>query len=259
MSLQALAPAANNELHDPIESDIAQKRSLRKQIVALRDGALKSRDSNRYSDGVSKLNAIREPGAIELMAELLGEAPLPARRALFEALRRFDEDAATMQLAGRAIGEADDELRRQVVAELIRRDDPRVAQSFRAALFDESDSIAGRAAMALGQMGDHASVPALIDALVLNDVRKVEFATEIGRAPGLQRDVHPRAPINVGRGGAAFSNVTTQLAPRRVVIMRTDVLEALKQLTGVNHGFDVDAWKAWYRATQFVGPVEEKR
>lgn len=243
-----------------VETPEAAARRLRRLIVSLREGALKSRDTKRYQDGIDKLLAIREPIAIELIGGLLAEAPLPGRRAMFEALRRFPEDAATMQLVSRAMLEEDEPLQRAIVDELRRRDDPRVALEFRAALFDPSDGVAGRAALALAQLQVVEAIPDLIRGLTFSDVRPVEVTTELGRSMLDDRFVQPRPPIRVGRrGGGEFSTLTTHFSPRRVRVMRTQTLEALKQLTGENHGFDQEAWQKWYLATQAVGPVEEKR
>jgi hypothetical protein len=44
--------------------------------------------------------------------------------------------------------------------------------------------------------------------------------------------------------GLVFVNREYQL--RSVTVFRTEVMEALKRITGQNFGFDAVAWRRWY-------------
>jgi hypothetical protein len=66
-------------------------------------------------------------------------------------------------------------------------------------------------------------------------------------------------PGTIPVGGTASAAGPNVLAPgvvdtvtelRDVTVFRTEVMEALKQITGENFGFDEAAWRHWYQETQ---------
>lgn len=232
-----------------------------RQFSAIRDNLLNSRRSDLVESGRARVLDMTDPLAILPMSRELSRGSHAARRVLLEALQRFSQDEATLNIAVLALVEADAELRDLALAELRRRDDPRVVSQFRTALRSDADGIVARAAYGLGELRARSAVSDLIDVLTAERTKLVEITvpayfqqfacafrpqvvlsgTHLGAA-GLATPA-----IGVADDGAGFATLTTRFAWRNVTVMRSEVLEALKKLTGENFGFDVQRWTQWFQ------------
>jgi len=231
------------------------------QIRAIQSHKLDSGIARLIEDGRRKILEIGDPLAIEPMSRLLSTGSPASRRVLVEALSLFPQDEATANLAMLAIVDPDREIRRRVLLELKRRADPRVIPQFRRALLSDNDELIKRASTGLGIMKATAATPDLIDLLTARRRRLVELDTRIyfrdfqmpffkltSFTCGPMVTMYYTPTMGVSPEGAGFYRVPVNrdYAVRNVTVYRTEVLEALKAITGVNHGFDAKAWRRWF-------------
>ncbi|MBL8879260.1 MAG: hypothetical protein JNG88_09090 [Phycisphaerales bacterium] len=228
-----------------------------RRFRAIRSNFLDSAQESVARRGRTQILDIRDPLAILPMAKILGGGNRYARSVLVESLATFSEDEATLNLAVIALLDGEESIRKQSLVELVRRNDGRVAAQFRKALASDNDEILRRAAVGLGLLRDAAAVGELIPELTARRWRAVEVpvrqylngltttftqptrvaissATSISHAPQIGA-VDLEGPLNV----------TTEVRWQNVTVYRTEVLEALKQITGENFGFDAAAWQRW--------------
>lgn len=217
---------------------------------------LESRRERTVEEGRAKILEIKDPLAILPLSEVLSRGNLGCRDLLVEALSAFSEDEATMNLTVIALVDPDAQIRARAVADLVRRADPRVVAQFRAALRSQSDRILRRAAYGLGELRAGAAIPELIDVLTAVRNRWVEVPVRayLGTMPlvfdgttvvqlgsGSRAVHHP--VVGVGSIGDEIVNEWRYLP---VTVYRTEVLEALKSITGENFGFERDQWRRWH-------------
>ncbi len=189
---------------------------------------------------------------------MLSEHEADSRLLLVELLADSQTDTALLNLL--ALGLADDEqdVRATAAEALATRADPRVSRQLRAALACTNDRLVRRAAQLLGWMRDRSAVPELIEALHapppsddapdLRDVfadAAVALADPIFVPIGRQGVTYPSAlaiaaldRLSARKGGTGRAKPGTR---------RTAVQEALIAITGENHGFDAQVWRAWLR------------
>lgn len=252
-SAPATQPALTKEDEARLIAELQQQYTLR--LRAIRTGLLESSISRLVNDGRAKVREITDPLAILPLTRILSEGGLACRQALVEALSRFPEDEATMNLALMIVTDNDAEIRRAALLAVSRRNDPRVVPLLREAIKSDNDVLIRRAAIALGELGAVSAVPELIG--VLSDERRRLVETPIGQyfgivqnAFGAPRDTVLNLSTHVSYQpvvGVAVPTVfgPTELQARNVTVMRTEVLEALKKITGRNFGFDESAWYRW--------------
>jgi hypothetical protein len=208
--------------------------------------------------GWSKVLEIRDPLAILPMSRVLAGGNRTCRAVLVKALAAFPQDEATMNLAVLALSDDAEDIRRAALCELVGRNDTRVAAQFRKALGSNNDELIRRAAVGLGELRAVGSVPELIEELTVQRNKRVQEPvrryfgdwprvfnqpTET-RLSGATRIIHgPQVGIFDSATNITVENV---FRVRNVTVYRTEVLEALKALTGQNFGFDAKAWRTWY-------------
>jgi len=230
---------------------------LTQQIRAIRTTMLDTGVPRLVRQGLEKIRAIDEPAAILPLASVLSKGSVAARLALVEALRRFQQDEATLNLAVLALSDDDPEVRRKALIELARRGDRRVGEQFRRALRSNNDVLIRRAAYGLGKLRYAPAIPDLIGLLTARRRGVVEIPVNLYWGSFTQTFVAP-TQVAVAKGvvaviptiGVATSGTVLVASPRYemrdVTVYRTEVLEALKQITGQNFGFDVRDWQQWY-------------
>ncbi len=234
------------------------------RIRAIRDNLLETSLARLVRDGRRRIAEINDPLAILPLTRTLSEGGRQSRLALLEALSRFEHDEATMNLAVVALADPDEEIRTEAVTELVRRGDPRVAAQFREALGSDNDELIRRAAVALGRLQAGSAVPELIELLTARRRKATEVATNDFFTSYSQRFDQS---ADVSLGGLRVTNYRPQIGvayvfnsnfafPRmewrvgNVTVFRTEVLEALKQITGKNFGFEAEAWRRWYEESK---------
>jgi hypothetical protein len=257
----ARAAKAPEPANDPERAMRARRGQWTQRIAALRSAMLESGLPGAAALGRAKLLEIRDPLAVLPLVEVLGAGPPATRAVLIDALRRFAEDEATLNLAVLALTEPVDELRQEVLAELYRRNDARVIAQYRQALHVSSDVVSRRAAVGLGALEATAAVPDLIAALVADRHRWVEVPLRahlssypqifnhvgiVQLGPGTAVSLPPQLGGYRGDAGSAAPEARNTWRFRRVRVLRTEVLEALRRITGQDFGFDQQRWRSWY-------------
>ncbi len=230
------------------------------RIRAIKQSMLDSTLERLVEAGRARVLAIDDPLAILPLAQVLSSGHTACRALLVEMLSRFSEDEATLNLAVLGLVDPDAGIRERAVAELRRRDDPRVVAQYRDAVCNGSDALVPRAARALGQLGAVEAVPDLIGALTVGRNKWVEVpvqryvlrwplmfrrATVVHLGVGEPLEHLPQVGVHCGPVGFNFDQWTTW-ERQWVIVYRTEVLEALKRLTGENFGFEAERWRRWY-------------
>lgn len=125
-----------------------------------------------------------------------------------------------------------------------------------------------RSAAALQKLGDDQAIPALIEALVTEHRYRIQVPTRSGTTVSMSPQGFASAPILPPEVEQAL--LTGQIpgvivlppvgGPQPVVKMKTvtviqqhrntEVLNALKTLSGENYGFDERTWRLWYASTK---------
>lgn len=250
-------PADADRENERVAAAIQTNWSVR--IRAIRNTMLESGSERYQRSGRLQILEVRDPLAILPLVRVLSEGARFSRLVLVEALSGFSEDEATLNLAVLAMVDADEDVRHAALTQILRRDDPRVAPQIRKALRSSSDEFVRRAAFGLATLRDAAAVPDLIDALRARRWRWVDvplgsyfgelptiFARPTRAVIGPTSNVFHTPQIGMLDAAGVFAAQSRQQL-RKVTVFRTEVLEALRTLTGEDFGFDQAAWRRWYQ------------
>lgn len=255
--------AADNgdEAVEPEKLARAIQAEWSQRIRAIKHSLLDSSLARLVDEGRVRIREIRDPLAILPLAQVLGLGDRDSRLLLVEMLSRFPEDEATLNLGVLGLVDDDEDIRARAVAALAPRKDPRIVAQYRAALRSGSDVILARAATGLAQLQAPEAVPDLIALLTAQRERWVEVPlrqymrtwpqtfvtmTTVHLSSGGGLVVH-RPEVGVYRDFVLWNEpVRNEWQFREVTVYRTEVLEALKRLTGQNFGFEGEAWRRWY-------------
>jgi len=239
----------------PQEVDIKEER---KEVKLARGEWMKKlgqwRDwigTNRTMQAYQNIQQINDPYAVPALASALQEDPDDQTRLLcIEALARIGTPPAKEALAVTALADPIPEVRLTCLDFLKEGKSAEVAGYFIDRLRSKNNDEVNLAAVALRRLGDPTAIGPLIDALVTVHKFKVSsgnpgqisttFGTGGGGSPG---------GLSVGGGPKIVAQPFRNQA----------VLDALGSLTGVNYGFDVGRWKAWYAAQQRSLQIDARR
>lgn len=204
--------------------------------------------SDRYRLAKENIQAIDDPNAIKALAYALNEDRRDQARLLYaEALARIGTPGANRILAICAMKDPIEEVRLTCLDYLREKQDREALEYFIGRLKSSSNAEINLAGKALRQMEAPSAIEPLIDALVSTHKYKVTTGN-----PG-----QTSATFGSGGGGGLAVGSSTKIITRR--LSNRDVLDALVSLAGgVNFGFDVGRWKAWY-ATQRAQPDLDAR
>jgi len=229
-----------------------------RRIRAIHDAFLSGTDSQsrNMAAGREQLMALRSPLAIPGSCRFLTTGSVSTRTLLAEFLGSFDQDVASLNLFAMALLDDDLDVRLAAASQLSRRGDPRACDLFRFALRCEVDEIVRRTAAALGRMHDRAAVGDLIEALPTNafEGQRQTLKAIIDRAKS-EYDASTRIPLS----DSVYEYAPAILLPefnRTVELFlsgaapatgrhRSEVQEALIDITGQNFGFNAQAWRQW--------------
>lgn len=215
-------------------------------------------DSDRFVEGRKQLLAIRDPLALPAITGVMSRGDVGVRCVLVELLAGFAEDEATMNLVVMALVDPSDKIRRLAAEALIPRQDERVTERLRDALFGDNERLLRNAATALGILKDRSAVENLIHVLSTTERRNVRVTRPVFWHR-IVRDFGGTRVITVGtrdmryrpRGilaqSEAYMSTIDKTESHIVDVYRTEVQEALISITGRNLGFDRIAWLNWLR------------
>lgn len=204
--------------------------------------------TDRHRIAQEKILAIDDPNAVKALAYALKEDSRDRARLLYvEALSGIGGPKANRILARLAMQDPVEEVRLTCLDYLSERQDREAVEYFIGRLESENNAEINRAAQALRHMQDATTVAPLINALVT--VHKYKITTG---SPGQTSTTFS----NAGPGGLSVGSQTRVVTQRK---QNREVLDALVALTeGINFGFDVARWKAWY-STQITRPNLDAR
>ena len=209
-----------------------------------------------FAQGRRRVLALDDPLAIGPLTRILSEGNRATRRLLVEALDRFDDDEATMNLVVIAVLDPAESVRRQAALALLKRGDPRVVSDLRAALKSDEDEVVRNAAVALGILRAWEAARDLVDLLSYTRRATITIPRE-ELISGIQGNYISGIRYRVARGVAQAEPVVGVLSSgsalsqqpikvrRTVTVYRTEVQEALIAITGQNFGFDPGKWLQW--------------
>ena len=213
--------------------------------------------SAKFRKGRQQILAIRDPLALPALTGVLSSGRAACRLVLVEALSRFDEDEATMNLLVMALLDPSSNVRRRAAESLVPRDDERVTSRLIAALKNKDEAILRHAAVALGTLKARSAVEDLIGVLSTYSRRPVQvtrpvfFGAIYSNFGGYAQVVHGRGllryhPGSIGvLGSYGLVGTYSDVEIQTVANHRTEVQDALIAITGQNFGFDQAAWRAW--------------
>lgn len=239
------------------------------KVRAIRTGRLDGPDRDElhplFIEGRKQILAIKDPLALPALAGILSGGSESTRTLLVEALSKFPQDEATMNLLVVALFDPSPQIRRAAAVELIPRKDERVVMRLIDALASDEEQVLRNAATALGVLKAEQAVEPLIPRLeyktrgpvsvprnvyfddVFRDFRRPTIIVIDGR-----QVVHvPYEICALGPGSVIGTYWTTEI--QTISVYRTEVQEALIAITGTNFGFDANAWRAWWRTEHPAG------
>ncbi len=262
--------------HAPVPADVAasraqaeQERLIRKiisqwfvKVRAIHDSQMSPRrgpvNRKKFRTARENILKIQDPLAIPALTGVMSSGNRASRLVLVEALSQFSDDDATMNLVVMSVLDPSKHVRRAAAEELKRRDDPRVVERLRDALFSDEEGILRHAATALGVMSAVETVPDLIEQIstevpgIVRHSRAVSIGDIYGTFSGYSRYVHGRRviryhPGDIGvLGPGTLVGTHTYYQQAMVSVYRTEVQEALIAITGENFGFDRRKWIDWW-------------
>lgn len=250
-----------------------QERLVRKiisqwfvKVRAMHDARMTPKRGNfseaKFRGARDNILKIRDPLAIPALTGVLSGGNKASRLVLVEALAQFSEDDATMNLVVMALLDPSKQVRRAASDELVRRDDPRVIERLRDALYSEEEGILRHAAAALGVLRAWETVPELVEQLstevpgIVRISRAVYLGDVYGTFGGPIRIVNGRRvlvydPGAIGvLGPGSWVGTDTYYQQTMVSVYRTEVQEALIAISGENFGFDRARWLSWWEANK---------
>jgi hypothetical protein len=253
---QASRPARAERRPSASSADPAKARLLRAaaQFRGIRDGMLNSRLPEVRERGRARILELLNDENVGVFSRELLSGDVFSRAVLVEGLSRLrGNESATLQLATVFLLEPEPAVRGAALSELRRRDSVRTLYMFQEALYAPNDAVVARAAAALAEMGATAAVPDLIKNLTVDRNQHVSTLVPASFTGTSYADVYRWGP---GGWAAAYpvgqnsliGNLVEAWRVAPVTVMRTEVRDALRHLTGQDFGFDVDAWSNWYLA-----------
>jgi len=256
----------------PVETDPtlpARRLELEREIRDVANDLLGADDPDKIRQGRLRIMMVRDPAAAEPIMRVLGIGPIEWRVLAAEVLVQIPGDDALRFLLGLALADTSDAVHDAAVESLRLRDDHRVVQPLIYACARGLEATMRRAAHALAELRAWEAVPALIANLKTVEYHTV-LVTELRRPTAVSGLLVPYVmnvrPV-VAPGVVAYDPVIGYISPygfveyRRPVEVTTEkteartveqppVLEALKKITGVDHGYDEGAWRRWLTAEE---------
>jgi len=224
--------AKNKEVHNDWKQDLKQVReSLNNPMIR------------------KKLEEIRDPAAIEPLCELLKKENVPqARMILIRALASIGGSAAVRIIADYVMHDPNEDVRGTCLDQIKRHPEmiPQAGAYFSTFLLNPNPNVINQAADAIRTIGDTGSVGNLIGALVSQHKETIVVGS---------------ARSNVGFNNSGGTGLTQGQSTQDVVKSNknSEVLAALRQLTGVDFGYDQAAWTRWYKEKRQIGDFDARR
>ena len=242
----------------------AEKSWLR--LVTQWQAWLAGERDDRRTTALARLNEIRDPQAAPALARVFRDDPEEESRLVYVAvLSKIDGDQQVVHLAVQSIIDESQAVREAAIGAVRRKGAARALPVYLSTLKSPLNPFVNRAGAALGQVGDDAAIPPLIEALVTRHSYRAILPVDDPHSPG--DDADDPSPIVLGPsvelalpGRRMPSVVPSSDAPvvapdgDEVEVEKAEenpgVLSGLTLLTGKNFGYDVEAWRNWHSSRQ---------
>jgi len=234
--------------------------------VRMWHGWLEGDRADRREMATSELNGITDPHAIPALARSFQNDSREQFRLLYVTiLSRIDDNRTIIPLVLQSLQDVSERIRASSLQALSSKDLTKTIPLFVKVLRNDVNLLVNRAGEALGQLGDEAVVPRLIDALVTSHRYKtsvpdnsstIGFRTDGGFAPVNTVPLTPEVANLMAFGQLPFGvqvnpvQMPGENMQRKTVIIKKNeqnpaVLQALQQLTGQNFGYNEAQWRRW--------------
>jgi hypothetical protein len=196
------------------------------------------------------IRAIVDPAAVKALAVLMKrDSPEKVRLLYADALARIGAPEALQALAMSSLHDASEEVRLTCIDNLAKTKSHEVVSYYVSQLKSKDNQIVNRAAVGLSHMGDRSAILPLIDALWTT--HKFKIVTGSGSSNGISSTFS-----STGGGGMSMGGGPKIIKKE---LRNQAVLDALVMLTGVNYGFEVGNWKAWYATLKQRDSLDARR
>ena len=249
------------ELLERSSEDVAKEREWFKSIRLWKTW-LGLRNQSRQAEALFELQRITDPLAVPgLKKNFEEESDVKLRHLYVSILGQVDGNTAVGPLIDLYLIESDYEVRYLALNFIKGSDRQTVLDTLLPHLRDDNNTNVRRAAVVLQKVGDQTAVPALIDALVTRHIYRVQvpdrsgtmsFGTD-GSMGGAQIPAELMAAIQAGQypNGVIIRQPEDRPVRYRTVaitkdLQNTEVLDALKTITGQNFGFESGTWRLWW-------------
>ncbi len=238
------------EIESREERRSIEQKEWRKRLKVWRAAVVRGR--NDAPQALAQLKAIDDPLAIAGLAELLAtpDEPNQMKVLYIDVLGKFAHSAAVTALLERVMKDPELEIRERSIEATKAHGGQQALAVLTHGLQNKDNDLVNHSAWALGQLGDPAAIPALIDAVVT----KHRFKVTTGNGPGgISGGFSPQGGGGLQAGGS--TKIIEKELPNR------QVLNALVTLVpeGVNFAYDKQAWKDWYARKQLAPNVNLRR
>ncbi|MFN0054651.1 MAG: HEAT repeat domain-containing protein [Planctomycetales bacterium] len=255
------------ELLQAEERESEAEKAWFKRIKMWR-GWLDSDRVDRQARGRDELEGIRDADAVAALTRTFKNERREERRLLYvQVLSRIGGGRALEALAQQSLKDDSQSVREEAVRGARTIDRNGAVAIYLRGLKSEMNPIVNRAAAALGDLGDDAIVPLLIEALVTRHRYKVQVPDQNitfgadGSMPANGASLPPDVQALLASGQVAGYSTGGNPVPVRMktITVQKDeqneaVLSALNTLTGEDFGYQEQKWRDWYKARQ-AGPV----
>ncbi len=209
--------------------------------------------TNRADMARSNIAAIDDPYATKALAAYLNdEVDRDVKTMYIDALAKVNTPDSLSTLARSAIWDDDEEIRLVCVDRVARKNYKPAVGVFVQALKNADNGIINRAGVALGQMKDPSTIGPLIDAVVTS--HKFEY---VAGNPGQTTATFPTGGNSGGLGGMSFGSPPVIKEVRQ--ISNPAVLTALVSITGIDLGYNPQAWKYWLAGQKKTTTLDARR
>ncbi|WP_254509847.1 HEAT repeat domain-containing protein [Anatilimnocola floriformis] len=230
--IELLEISAKRELEE--KEWLGKIRRWRREL----DIMAKAREAAEY------LSDIHDPVAIGPLVTVMKEDKNRRIKMLFaDVLAEMNNSAAERALVSISLSDADEEIFHYCLDKIVKANPPHIADGYIRALKDTNNVTINRAGIALGRLGDRTAIAPLIAALVTTHTQTVGST---GRGAG---DTYSQS-FSSSSNGTGGTNFRSNEGPKTYVyrVQNQHVLDGLAQLagSGVNFGFNSQAWQFWY-------------
>jgi hypothetical protein len=236
--------------------------------VRMWHGWLESDRSDRQSEGLARLQTIRDRDAVPALVRYFADDPNERIRLLYiSILSQIQDEKAIGPLVMQSLKD-ESQLVRQAAVSGLRSERVKAMPAYVRALKNDLNVVVNRAGTALAELGDETVIPELIEALVTShryrylvpESNQIGFRTDgsMVSSPGavpLPPDIAGLLATGQLPYGVQVNQAPTpgqELRTKAVLVRRDEqnpsVLTALQLLTGQDFGYNEAAWRAWFAA-----------